>query len=105
MALFAVSAVRAVALVPGKFFCIPRLIRLESNVTCITKNINKNEMKFHFINPSEFIAGGSKKAKKPPLPQYLFSAVVEGPYREVCSPLWISLQKSASFSGFCRKMV
>ena len=22
----------------------------------------KNEMKFHFINPSEFIAGGSKKA-------------------------------------------
>ena len=57
-------------------------------------------MKFHFINPSEFIAGGPKNAKKPPLWQYLSSAVVEGPYREVCSPLWISLQKSASFSGF-----
>ena len=62
MTLFAVSAVRAVALVPGNFFCILQKTVKEAVRVRSCCKYKQNEMKFHFINPSEFIAGGSKKA-------------------------------------------
>ena len=62
-----------------------------------------NEMKFHFINPSEFIEGGGQKPQKRGVFPDQTSAVVEGPYREVCFPLRNSLCFSASFCTFCKK--